>query len=665
MMNSWALLNLLLCVSVFAEIAAFSLTRLTRINNPRHIPTEGDDFVPVSPSSSDQALSSKEQQLPALRNLFISSVPRVSTLFGSSPLPEEEKAPEPESTQEPIPESEGTKGPKSEAEPNGTSESEPEPEAETWPEPGPLWSEAFKTWKSAWSIHIYLSATAYLLMAFYAAYYVVFNVYDGLDKKYLSVSLNIMVLVFCLSRSFIMYLDPYHQGDIIHALKVMHLLWSIGGPCLTAADSLIILALLEMCHLRITIPSLQRASVISVIVTLHFFFVIVTDFVVAEYVSAKGMILFCQIFYLIWGFVLGTGYMRLGYVLDRQLFGHKPKKDKQDKLYIFLIYASGIANYGLVLIMLYTAVGVFGVYSNVKFVDAWHWYILQSLSRFSEVITCVLIFTVSAKRTRVKQAMDDISAIESRQGSEIPTTRESATPKQQWKRKVGLLQAKKVVVQPFESTEDMMSTNLMPGARRERRVSMFTDMESTNRIVMKMKSAKAERDLTLARAKEADQMKSIFSWNNGLISTFEQSDLEVDAPASKGENMENGYNLNELQISTDEKDSDLRPNLQSSFNGFFKDPRKRSRSHTNEAYRDRNVPKIDEEPEDKASKRSAVRKISAQVLRRLSQPFKTGHHKGDNDVVVLQDELQGSHTHDNAGFQRDERELQDMPNVPI
>lgn len=604
-------------------------------------------------------------QLPAAPYLFINSLPQVSTSFGSSALPEEEKVPEPESTQEPIPESEGTRVPKSEAEPNATSESEPEPEAETWPEPGPLWSEAFKTWKSAWSIHVYLFATVYLLMAIYSGYYVVFNVYDGLDKKYLSVSLNIMVLVFCLSRSFIMYLDPYHQGDIIHALKVMHLLWSIGGPCLTAADSLIILALLEMCHLRITIPSLQKASVISVIITLHFVFVIVTDFVVAEYVSAKGMILFCQIFYMIWGFVLGTGYIRLGYVLDRQLFGHKPKKDKQDKLYTFLIYASGIVNYGLVLIMLYTAVGVFGVYSGVKFVDAWHWYILQSLFRFSEVITCILIFTVSAKRTRVKQAMDDISAIESRPGSESSTTQGPVTPQQRWKRlrKVGLLRAKKVVVQPFESTDDIMLTEPRPGAFRERRVSMFTDMESKSRMVMKLKNAQAERDLALAKAKEADQMNSIFSRNNGLISTFDENDLEVATSASKGQNNANGYILNELQISINGKDSDLNPNPQSNINGFFKDSRKRSRFHTNEFYRNRSVSKIDEEAEDKGSKRSAIRKISAQALRRLSQPFvKTGKHKGNDDGVVLQDELQVSH---NAGFQRDETELQDMPNVPI
>jgi hypothetical protein len=593
--------------------------------------------------------------------------PHISTLLGSAPLAEGESAPEP------IPEGETTRAPSSEVEPNSTAQVEPEPEAETWPEPGPMWSEAFKTWKSAWTIHVYLFATVYLLMAFYSAYFVIFNVYDGLDKKYLSVSLNIMVLVFCLSRSFIMYLDPYHQGDIIHALKVMHLLWSIGGPCLTAADSLIILALLEMCHLRITIPSLQKASVITVIITIHFFFVIVTDFVVAEYVSAKGMIVFCQAFYMVWGFVLGTGYIRLGYVLDKQLFGHKPKKDKEDKFYTFLIYASGIANYGLVVIMLYTAVGVFGVYSNVKFVDAWHWWILQTLFRFSEVITCVLIFTVSAKRSRVKQAMDDISAIGTQLDSESPTIR--PTPLQKLRKILGLKRAKKVEVKPFKSTEDIILTDPKP-APRGRRMSMFSDMENTSKFVMKIKNAqKAQKNLALERLKEADQTGGIFSGDNDLISTFDDNDiLEVISNRDNGDTNDN--NLKELQIHTKEKESNTKPNVRRNIyvrrhlNGFFKTSQKHLKSHRNDTQVAGHSNINEECEEDKSSTRPTVRKISAQVLRRLSQPFvKVSVHKGKDDEVILQDELQGNRDlngpRDNVGFQSDDKDIHSIPNVPI
>ena len=287
---------------------------------------------------------------------------------------------------------------------NSTAESEPEPE--NWPEPGPRWQHAYQIWQWGWEFHIYFFATTYLAMGLYAGYYVIFNIYDGLNKKYLSVSLNVMVFVFGLSRAFVLFFDPYHQGNIIKALVLMRLIWSIGGPCLTAADSLVILALVETAQVSLAPPRVQSPTSISVVIIIHFLFVLLTDTVVSEYVQAKIMLLFCQIFFVVWGGVLGAGYFALGYKLDKKLFGHKLIKEKEDRIYIYLIYASGVANVVICLIMVYSAVGVFGVYSDVTFVEAWPWYTLQTVSRLSEAVSCILVFTVSAKRTRVKKAME-------------------------------------------------------------------------------------------------------------------------------------------------------------------------------------------------------------------------------------------------------------------
>lgn len=302
----------------------------------------------------------------------------------------------------------------------GEAESEPEPEMNTsnfsltsetepenWPEPGPKWQQAFQIWKWGWEIHIYFFAAIYLIMGLYAGYYVFYNIYDGLNKKYLSISLNIMVLVFGLSRAFILFLDPYHQGKLINSKATMRILWSIGGPCLTAADSLVILALVETAQVSLAPNRFQKPTNISAVIISHFLFVLLSDTIVSLYVDAKIMLLFCQIFFVLWGGVLGLGYFLLGYKLDKKLFGHKQFKEKEDYVYIYLIYASGVANIFIVLIMLYSAVSVFGVYSGVTFVDAWHWYGFQTISRLSETISCILVFTVSAKRTRVKKAMEE------------------------------------------------------------------------------------------------------------------------------------------------------------------------------------------------------------------------------------------------------------------
>lgn len=290
-----------------------------------------------------------------------------------------------------------------ESEWNLTGNSKPTPE--NWPEPGPRWDEAYETWQWAWELHVYLYATSFLVIGLYAGYYVIANVYDGLQGKYLCLSLNIMVALFGFTRAFSMFLDPYHQGNIIHNTAVMRVIWSISGPCLTASDCLMILALIETAKVSIAPPKLQKPSVNAAIISFHFILVITTDCVVSDYVEAKAMLMFCQLFFVTWGSVLGTANFFLAYKLDKQLFSHKNPKEKADKIYISLIYASGAANVLLCGIILYSAFGVFGVYSDVQFVDAWSWWTLQALSRFSEILACVLIFTLSAKRARIKDAV--------------------------------------------------------------------------------------------------------------------------------------------------------------------------------------------------------------------------------------------------------------------
>ncbi|XP_068730669.1 uncharacterized protein [Montipora capricornis] len=280
---------------------------------------------------------------------------------------------------------------------------------ENWPEPGPRWNDAYNTWKWAWELHIYLYATVFLAIGLYAGYYIIANIYDGTEGKYLGLSLNIMVTIFGFTRAFVMYFDPYHQGHIIDNTTAMRVIWSLSGPCLTAADCLMILALIETANISIAPPKLQKASVNAAIISFHFALVIITDFVVGAHAKAKVMLLFCQVFFVIWGSILGTGNFAIGYKLDKLLFSHKNPKDRADKIYVYLIYASGAANYFLCGIVLYSAFGVFGVYSDVRYVDAWSWWALQTFSRFSEVVACVLIFTVSAKRTRIKDTIDKVS----------------------------------------------------------------------------------------------------------------------------------------------------------------------------------------------------------------------------------------------------------------
>lgn len=291
--------------------------------------------------------------------------------------------------------------------PNTSSEPEA-PEPEEWPEPAPYWENAFQEWRWGWDLHVYGFATLFLAMGVYAGYFFVLQIYHGLDKKYLSVSLNAVMLLLCFTRAFVLYFDPYHQGHMIEAVLFMRIIWSIGSPCLTSADFLVLMSLVETSHMKLAPPKLQKLKYIALIIGGHFVIVMITDTVVSDFVEAKAMLLMCQMLFVAWGTTLAISYFVVGRQLDIKLFSHKLVKDKKDKQYVYLIYASGGTNIFLCGLMLYSAFGVFGVYSGGKFVDKWHWFMFQTVSRILEGIACVLIFTVSAKRKRVKKTVEDM-----------------------------------------------------------------------------------------------------------------------------------------------------------------------------------------------------------------------------------------------------------------
>ena len=292
-------------------------------------------------------------------------------------------------------------------EPVGTQEPETEPESESepedWPEPGPEWEKAYDTWGVAWDFHIYTFAVCFFLVFAYALYYVVMNIADGLREKYLSVSLNLMMVICGFSRAFVLAVDPYHQGTAVDTpIKLMRILWSLTDPCLTAADSLVILSLLETYKLSIGPQHMQRPCTIIPVICVHFGFVLTSDLVVSEFVEAKAMLLFCQVFFITWCGVLGIFYFLIGYKLDELIFksGIDNEISQEGRWYIYLIHASGISNIVTSGVYIYSAAGVFGVYSDVTYVDAWPWWSLQSTLRITELIAAVLVFTVSAKRAQ-------------------------------------------------------------------------------------------------------------------------------------------------------------------------------------------------------------------------------------------------------------------------
>ena len=151
----------------------------------------------------------------------------------------------------------------------------------------------------------------------------------------------------------------------------------------------------------------QRLPNIIVVICLHFVLVIATDIVVSSHSSAKVSL--CHVFSITWGALLGLWYFTLAHKINHVLFkAAGRRKSRCDRIYLLLIYLSSAANLFTCVLILYSAAGVFGIYSEVEFVEAWSWYSLQTGMRVSEVIAAVLVFTVSAKRNRIKNKVYNV-----------------------------------------------------------------------------------------------------------------------------------------------------------------------------------------------------------------------------------------------------------------
>ena len=54
------------------------------------------------------------------------------------------------------------------------------------------------------------------------------------------------------------------------------------------------------------------------------------------------------------------------------------------------------------ILTIYAAAGVFGVYSDVEHVEAWPWWIFQTLNRLLETTICIVVLLMNTKTTKRK-----------------------------------------------------------------------------------------------------------------------------------------------------------------------------------------------------------------------------------------------------------------------
>lgn len=281
-----------------------------------------------------------------------------------------------------------------------TSQPEAYPE-QSWPEPEPEWSVAVTEWENAWPLHTYGFAVAFTLIALVPPFEMLRMYLDKTRLSALKATILSIIFIFGSTRAFILFVDPYGSRKSLPDI-LNQLLFSIGHPCTISALSLLLLVLIDTTKMNVAPPKFQRVKFIIPIVISHVTLVIVTDFVVAFFLDAKVLLLLCQIYFLLLGSLLSVGYICVSWKIRKNIIKSQNTPDNNMKRLQYLITACAVTCVCICVLTIYAAAGVFGVYSDVKYVDAWPWWAFQTLSRLLEVAICIVMLLMNTRPSKRK-----------------------------------------------------------------------------------------------------------------------------------------------------------------------------------------------------------------------------------------------------------------------
>lgn len=295
--------------------------------------------------------------------------------------------------------------------------SSPEP-GSSWPEPGPNWAEAKKSWGLAWELHIYPLGAIWTIAALY---YIIFFVQSVLRrnsdgrKNGAFIMLSFQLIIHALTRCLLLFFNPYgSESSSQVALVAAITTWSLGTAGLTSAFGVLLLILLDATKLNIAPPKFQNLTVLIVITSLNFFFVLLGDIVVAINNNAKHILFVCQLAFGLWGIAITAGYFvaatRTRHNLSATFQGlasqakSTPGQQEESKTLRRLIikcYVSsflGLCVFGLSLYSM--TFGGSSVLSEQKEVDSWTWWALQTSFRLLELLMNLQIIVIALGTTR-------------------------------------------------------------------------------------------------------------------------------------------------------------------------------------------------------------------------------------------------------------------------
>ncbi|WAR13046.1 hypothetical protein MAR_027226 [Mya arenaria] len=291
-------------------------------------------------------------------------------------------------------------------------EADTEVEAESAAEPQPEWPIAFLEWGPAWEIHVYFYASVFVIIAamtiFSMACHLTRNRRRGRYK--LTIALQILLLEFTLLRAVCLFGNPY-QTVSNRAPMVFFILWSLAVPGLTASFSVLLLVLIDLTKMSVGPPLFQRLPVLFGITAFHFAMIFSLDLsCVFDTLVCKHMMFVCDLLYILYGLFLAIGYGYTARFLYKNISIHRIQRKesrgvmrnghyRKTMMVVKVCIAASIVSLSIAATHVYSASSTLGVYSDVQFVDAWQWWIVQTAYRVEEVASAVIIVLMAFRNT--------------------------------------------------------------------------------------------------------------------------------------------------------------------------------------------------------------------------------------------------------------------------
>ena len=283
-------------------------------------------------------------------------------------------------------------------------------------EPGPDWPLARKLWGIAWEFHWAGFGVLFSILAvrsFLALAQV--KTKQGFGRKPFFIAINALLLTLGLTRALCLFLDPYSSGE--NGVKIpdwlAKLLFGITFPCLTSSFCLIHLAFLEVAKIQIGSKKLQNVRFLTAVITTHFVVVVIAESTAAIKPNFAPLLIVCQSFFILWGFLLSVSFIYSGLKvirgasrLQKQLetieSGQNAVKSNGRRRnpgtykVAKVTFATSVLGFVCCGLQIYSMFGVYSLYSKTVNPSPWPWWVFQTCFRLVEFcMACTIAYSVS------------------------------------------------------------------------------------------------------------------------------------------------------------------------------------------------------------------------------------------------------------------------------